>query len=329
MRAAVILAVALAYAAAASPALAQANSPPASQPNPSTASASPAPFNPSEPTTALRDWAISIPAAIRPGDCLVVSFSPAAGTESATVTLRAPDGKIIVTAPAFDTGAGTLAAFVGIDSLAKPGPITVAATALRRGLPIAAVSTIAVEPRAFPEEELALDDANTSIKTNISKKRMEEIRVLSKLLAERNTAAPRFSGIFMPPVASTRRTALFGDRRTYVYSSGERSSEPHNGIDYGVPTGTPVYAAGGGRVVMARTRISTGKTLVIEHFPGVYSLYYHCSSLLVREGATVRAGEKIALSGSTGLATGPHLHHEYRVGGVAVSPDWFTGRTLF
>jgi murein DD-endopeptidase MepM/ murein hydrolase activator NlpD len=289
----------------------------------------PAPFNPAGPEPAPPDWAITMPAAARPGDCLVFSFAPAAGTQSATVTLRAAGGSVLATVPAFDTGTGTLVALIGLDQSTKPGSLTAAATAIRHGIPIASVSSVLVESREFHEEEIAFDAANTAIKTDLGKKRMQEIRALSALLLSRNPESVRFSGIFIPPVKPTRRTALFGDRRTYVYANGERERETHNGIDYGIPTGTPVFASGGGRVVMARTRISTGKTLVIEHFPGVYSLYYHCSSLLAREGEFVKAGEKIALSGATGLATGPHLHHEYRVGGVAVSPDWFTGKKLF
>ena len=82
-----------------------------------------------------------------------------------------------------------------------------------------------------------------------------------------------------------------------------------------------VAAAGGGKVAMARERIVTGFTVVVEHLPGVYSLYYHLDGLAVREGQRVSAGDPIGTVGSTGLATGPHLHWEVRAAGVAVDPD--------
>lgn len=74
---------------------------------------------------------------------------------------------------------------------------------------------------------------------------------------------------------------------------------------------------------MAENRISTGWSVVIEHLPGLYSLYYHMSSLNVKENDYVKAGEKIGLSGSTGLATGPHLHWEVRLNMAAVKPEFF------
>ena len=61
--------------------------------------------------------------------------------------------------------------------------------------------------------------------------------------------------------------------------------------------------------------------MAIEHLPGVYSLYYHLSRIMVREGQHVAAGAVLGTVGSTGLATGPHLHWELRAGGVAIDPD--------
>ena len=84
-----------------------------------------------------------------------------------------------------------------------------------------------------------------------------------------------------------------------------------------------------GKVVLAEFRISTGWSVVIEHLPGLYSLYYHLSSLNVKEGDRVKSGEKIGLSGSTGLATGPHLHWEVRLNAGAVKPDFFRKNYTF
>ena len=75
---------------------------------------------------------------------------------------------------------------------------------------------------------------------------------------------------------------------------------------------------------MAENRISTGWSVCIEHLPGLYSLYYHMSKLNVEVGQIVEKGKLLGLSGSTGLATGPHLHWEVRLNIEAVNPDFFT-----
>jgi murein DD-endopeptidase MepM/ murein hydrolase activator NlpD len=90
-----------------------------------------------------------------------------------------------------------------------------------------------------------------------------------------------------------------------------------------------VFAAGAGRVALAENRISTGWSVVIEHLPGLYSLYYHMDSLAVKAGQMVKQGEEIGKSGATGLATGPHLHWEMRLNGSPVNPDMFLGDFSF
>ena len=74
---------------------------------------------------------------------------------------------------------------------------------------------------------------------------------------------------------------------------------------------------------MAEERISTGWSVVIEHLPGLYSLYYHMNELKVKKGDSVKAGTLLGHSGATGLATGPHLHWEVRMNSVCLEPDSF------
>ena len=178
--------------------------------------------------------------------------------------------------------------------------------------------------KKFTDETLDLDAKNSAIKTDTSPARAAQIEKLNTILATVEPSDVYTLKPFISPVLSTRRTAEFGDRRTYTYTSGRSSVTVHYGIDFGVPEGTVVSACGDGRVVMAENRISTGWSVVIEHAPGLYSLYYHMSSLTVKEGQSVKQGDKLGLSGSTGLATGPHLHWEIRLNMCAVSPDFFT-----
>jgi murein DD-endopeptidase MepM/ murein hydrolase activator NlpD len=96
--------------------------------------------------------------------------------------------------------------------------------------------------------------------------------------------------------------------------------EAHAGIDIAIPVGTPVRASGGGRVIAAGSDADYGLFVRLRHPDGYETMYGHASRLLVRDGATVLAGQVIALSGSTGRSTAPHLHFEIRRGGRSVDP---------
>lgn len=111
------------------------------------------------------------------------------------------------------------------------------------------------------------------------------------------------------PVTGGQVTALFGH-----YPSGA----PHSGTDFGVPIGTPVRASKSGTVIKkAELDYSYGYHLFIDHGDGLVTIYAHNSQLLVNEGDSVRAGQVIAKSGSTGNSSGPHCHWELRVNGTA------------
>ena len=183
---------------------------------------------------------------------------------------------------------------------------------------------LTVRATGFIEETIHLDQRNTAIRTDSSPKKMAQIDRLNEVLFTINKHGVwHHVGSFSFPVTSTRRTSHFGDTRTFIYADGNKSHSYHYGIDYGIPTGTFVRSCARGKVVLAEDRITTGFTVVIEHLPGLYSLYYHLDSLSVEERQVVEQGEIIGKSGSTGLATGPHLHWEIRLNGVAVNPDCF------
>ncbi|PWB38605.1 MAG: hypothetical protein C3F02_02735 [Parcubacteria group bacterium] len=107
---------------------------------------------------------------------------------------------------------------------------------------------------------------------------------------------------FLWPAVSTRITQYFSWR--------------HTGVDIGDKTGNPIYAAEDGKVTRAGWSRGYGNNVIINHGNGVETLYGHASKLLVEEGETVSRGQLIALIGSTGWSTGPHLHFEVRVNGV-------------
>jgi murein DD-endopeptidase MepM/ murein hydrolase activator NlpD len=186
---------------------------------------------------------------------------------------------------------------------------------------------LAIENRAFVSEEIPLDKANTELRRDEDPQKTAESLVLWDILSRTGTSVYT-TGPFSAPVASTRRTSFFGDRRVFRYVDGSKAASIHAGIDYGVPRGTEVRACAEGKVVFARSRIVTGNSVVIEHLPGVYSLYYHLDRISVSEGALVSRSTVLGQSGATGLATGPHLHWEIRVAGENTDPDALLSRPI-
>lgn len=185
-----------------------------------------------------------------------------------------------------------------------------------------------LEDVSFLSETIPLDKDNTGIKTNMTAERLLQIEKLNAILTTVNPDSVWTTKPFAMPIDSNRYTAYFGDRRVYKYVTGKSETSLHYGNDYGVPEGTEVRACQDGKVVMAEFRISTGWSVCIEHLPGLYSLYYHMRELSVKEGEIVKCGQKIGLSGQTGLATGPHLHWEVRLNACAVKPEFFMGNYI-
>ncbi len=127
--------------------------------------------------------------------------------------------------------------------------------------------------------------------------------------------AEAWAAKFVWPVRGTI-SSPFGPRIHPIY--GVPSF--HTGIDIAVPEGTPVRAAASGTVTFAGWHEGFGVLVVIDHGNGYESYYGHLSKLLVSVGQSVSAGDVIALSGNTGLSTGPHLHFEVRYLGTPVDP---------
>jgi len=113
-----------------------------------------------------------------------------------------------------------------------------------------------------------------------------------------------------------RVTSEFGPRSAPF--SGRR--EFHYGIDIAGPRGTPIYAVADGIIDLATYRRGLGNTVIIEHGYGYRTVYAHLSDFEVSEGQEIEEGELIGSMGSTGFSTGPHLHYEVHVDGVAVEP---------
>lgn len=102
-----------------------------------------------------------------------------------------------------------------------------------------------------------------------------------------------------------------------------RGRRMHKGLDMAAPQGTSIFATGGGTVTFSGRKSGYGNVIIIDHGYGYTTLYAHCSKLMVDEGAKVSRGDLIALVGSTGRSTGPHLHYEVRLNDVHMNPELF------
>ena len=131
---------------------------------------------------------------------------------------------------------------------------------------------------------------------------------------------PMRKAFLRAPVEFTRVSSVFNPHRKHPILNLMRG---HMGTDYAAPTGTPVHAAGDGRVSFEGRRGGYGNALVLAHSNRVSTLYGHMSRFAnrIRLGTHVQQGEVIGYVGMTGLATGPHLHYEYLVDGVHKNPQ--------
>jgi len=123
-------------------------------------------------------------------------------------------------------------------------------------------------------------------------------------------------GAYAPPVAGPI-SSVFGLR---VQPTAGASTD-HQGIDYAVPVGTPVYSQAAGVVVFAGQQSGFGNVVQVDHGSGFVGTYGHLSQLLVSVGQAVGAGDVLGLSGATGTVTGPNLHFQINSNGVPVDPS--------
>ena len=127
---------------------------------------------------------------------------------------------------------------------------------------------------------------------------------------------------YIKPIYGGRLSSGFGRRNRPT----KGASSYHKGIDWATPVGTAVYASCGGTVAKAGWGSGYGYVVYINHPDGRQTRYGHLSKILVSAGQTVSQGQKIALSGNTGVSTGPHIHFEILIGGTQVNPLKYIGQ---
>jgi murein DD-endopeptidase MepM/ murein hydrolase activator NlpD len=174
---------------------------------------------------------------------------------------------------------------------------------------------IRIRPRRFPLQRLTLPREMVELDPEAAKRVSEEAIRLSDLW---KTVTPEryWHGAFLSPVLSTAAPEGFGLRRII----NDQPHSPHSGADYQAPAGSVVRASNAGRVALAEEQFFGGKSVVLDHGLGFYTIYFHLEGFLVTAGDKVQKGQEIGRVGATGRATGPHLHFGVRLQGARIDP---------
>jgi len=209
--------------------------------------------------------------------------------------------------------------------LAQPPGIAVIELHARtaRGALAAGTHAIRVAAREFPAEAVTVEPDYAQPPPAVAARIARERQRLDALYATR-TPGPPLPRPFVRPVPG-KATSVFGTRRTF----NGVPRDPHSGLDLRAAAGTPVRAAGPGRVVLADELYYAGRTAIVDHGDGLFTIYAHLEALHVRAGQTVEAGASIGRSGATGRVSGPHLHWGARVGAVPFDPQALLDPGLF
>lgn len=215
----------------------------------------------------------------------------------------------------WDQNSGGWLTFLGLDLGIKPGsyPIDLSLL-LNDGTTKHLRKEILVREKEFPVKRLWVKQEYVTPPPEA----LERIRVESELLAEvYEIFTPSWlgEGPFIIPSEGEAK-ANFGERR--IFNNEPRS--PHSGVDISSPFGAPVRACNTGRVVLANDLYYAGKTVIIDHGLGVFTLYCHFSKIITKRGSMVKKGDTIGEIGATGRVTGPHLHWGVRVSGSRIDP---------
>jgi len=171
------------------------------------------------------------------------------------------------------------------------------------GKPLVCSMAVTVRAGKFPTERLTVEKQFVQPDPE-QQKRAEEDQKKMKAIYDTVTPEVLWRGKFVTPLKGVSTGGNFGRRRVL---NGEARS-PHAGVDFPAASGTPVYAAQSGKVVLAENLYYSGNTVVIDHGFGIYTLYAHLSEIGVHAGDPVEVSVEIGKVGATGRVTGPHLH---------------------
>ena len=271
------------------------------------------------PNSAKNTWSVqSQPVRLVNGSPVFLRITP-------PVRLQSLSGKWLKHDAFFSADAKSKAWYglAGVSVETPPGVYTLELTGTAAsGKKISFEKRIVVHHEAYPS--IAVTVAKKFTEPNTQQvKEIDQGKSIKQEAFAKVTADRQWSGDFHAP-AEARISDVFGTQRKF---NGTVLST-HQGLDFAVPTGTPVSALNAGTVILAQPLYFEGNCVVIDHGQGLLTLYLHLSEFKVKEGDRVERGQLIGLSGGTGRATGPHLHLAVRWQGVYLDPATLLKLTL-
>jgi murein DD-endopeptidase MepM/ murein hydrolase activator NlpD len=210
---------------------------------------------------------------------------------------------------------GSYEALIGVDLNAKPAKVKMKVMAKGdRGKGYSKALTLKVERVDFPVQRLTLPRSMVDLGPKTLERVNRESKKLKALFG--GVREERlWKGAFSRPVEGEVTTG-FGLRRVI---NGQRKS-PHTGVDLRADEGTPVLACNSGWVALVGDFFFSGKSVILDHGEGLYSMYFHLSEIAVGEGDRIHTENLLGRVGSTGRSTGPHLHWGIIIRGARVDP---------
>jgi len=214
-----------------------------------------------------------------------------------------------------DSAGKAYEALLAVDMDTKPGKYQVKVQGRdQEGKSLAGASSLEVKKVSFKTQTLSLPSSMVDLDpTTLERVNAESQRV--EAVFQRTRKEKLWKGRFLRPVPGEISTP-FGLRRVI----NRQYKSPHSGVDLRAEEGAPILASNAGSVILVDDFFFSGKSVILDHGQGVYSMYFHLSEILVREGEKISKGDVLGQVGSTGRSTGPHLHWGVRVRGAKVDP---------
>jgi murein DD-endopeptidase MepM/ murein hydrolase activator NlpD len=267
-------------------------------------------FNPASAAT----WTVRTqPSRLVNGGPFLIQIAPPAKLSSLTGTWLNHQ-----LAFSYDAASKTWFALAGVSFETTPGSYSLDLTGERtaNNASLTFSRKLAVANAKYPKIKVSLSvDQKFTEPTPEQLKEIDESKKVKEDYLNRVSPEREWSGKFATP-ANAAISDVFGSVRIF----NGKTSSPHQGLDFRVPTGTPVAAMNDGTVLLARPLYYEGNFIVLDHGQGLLTLYLHLSEFKVKEGDIVKCGQEIGLSGGTGRATGPHLHVAVRWQGTYLDP---------
>ncbi len=236
-----------------------------------------------------------------PGDILTVTVKNIAGPVEGSF-----NGKKLY----FNEMKNSVKAVLAIDLYSAPGPYKLHIAADGRNLS----RTVTISPKKYPVQRLTLPEDMVVLSPENEARVERELRKMSALWPVDSLRL--WSGDFIDPLPGKEIGTPFGVRRFI----NKIPKNPHSGVDVSADLGDPVLAPNDGVVVMVDEQFYSGKSIVIDHGQGIYTMFFHLSQIGVVHGQAVMKGDVIGQVGSTGRSSGPHLHWGVRIQGARVDP---------